>query len=431
MRTRSCVRSSVSISIALAVVCTAERARADNGVDPPSPLRWQWVVDRALGQSPSLAVARARIRAARARSGQVALEDPMVMVRAWNVPLDVVSAPPGQIMIMAQQSFPLSGELGDRERVEATRVLDAEIERDLARHVLVEDAELAYLALWEARARHAALRELVAMAERVREVALARIGAGGSPSDVTSAELELARVRALAEAARIPLDTARAQLRALLALPGRTRIPDTPDLAPRPSLPSLATLVAEARRQRPEARLSGATLARARALEELSGSAGGATLTVGAGAMIMHEEEEPASWMLELGLSLPLWRSARNARSDEATALASEADESRRAYRVAIERDVIAAYEALTMARVRLDALRARIAPAARLALDTALAQYAASGNIALVLDALRAKVATDLEIVEATAAVLRAEVRLSHATGRSTHGFAEAQVSR
>lgn len=412
-------------------IAMAPRARAQDGVRP------EWVSARAVEVSPTLDAAAARIRAANARVAQIgSLDDPMVMARVWNVPLDVVSGPPGQIMLMAQQTIPLGGERGDRRQLERTRILDARTERELAHHAVVQEAELAFVAWWEATRRRQAVASLAQLAERTRDVVVARVGAGtASPADVAAAEIRVARAAADLEAESLRIEAARDRLAVLLALDSPDRLGTPAEVAIAAELAPLAQWLEEAQRSRPERAYARAARARSAALSDVASSAAGPMLVLGAGVMVMpgaqHTESTEVEWMIEAGISLPIWRAARGGLASEASALAGEARAADEAWQRAIAAQVVQAYQEARIARARIASLEGRVAPAARAAFDASLAQYGSGGNLALVSDNLGALAEIEIERVSTHASALRAEVMLSHAAGRTPHRFAGAGRER
>jgi len=395
------------------------RTAADTTRVPDGPLRHAWVLARARSVSPRLRALRAGVDAARARVGAAApLEDPMVMVRVWDLPADVVSRLPSQTMIMAQQSVPLSSIRARREDVERANTREAEITRDAAILGVTAEADAAYLALWEAAARVASATELVQVTAQLVPLVEARLATG----DVSASELSLARAvvaRSLADlgAARANVDARRAELRVLLDLPDGAELPDPPELVARGAALELAALTREAMSSRAEVRYGAAARARAGALDAVARASDGPVLTVGAGVMLMPHDG--LGWMLETGLTLPIWRGARDARREEAAALVREADAGEDAWRIAINREVTRAYEACRAARARHTALVNTVLPAYEERRAVTLASYNGAGSLVGVVDALRDLTALRGEVVGALAELLRVEQELMHAIGR------------
>jgi cobalt-zinc-cadmium efflux system outer membrane protein len=392
---------------------------ANDDVTPTAPLRHAWVRARARAASPRLRALAASVDAAHARVGAAApLEDPMVMLRVWDMPAGVVTGMPGQTMLMAQQSVPLSSIRARREDVARTEAREAEIARDAAAHGALLEADLAYVALWEAVAR---TRLVAADAQLVtRRTALVRtLVASGNVSAT-----ELARSEALAARAESSLRTAetavaaqRIALAALLDLPPDTPLPDPPEALYAPEAPTLAALTQDALSRRAETRYGEIARARAAALEGVARASEGPVLTVGAGAMLMAHEG--LGWMVETGLTLPVWRDARRARHAEAAALAREAEAAEDAWRIAIVREVSRAWSDWHAANERLATLRARVLPAHENQLAVARAALETGGDARALVDAERELLGVRMEIVDAQAALLRAACVAIHAAGR------------
>jgi outer membrane protein TolC len=147
-------------------------------------------------------------------------------------------------------------------------------------------------------------------------------------------------------------------------------------------------------------------------------------LRVGAGAMAMDGMLD--GWMVEAGVTVPIWRDARSARREQASEARAIADAIDDGARRQIRAEVTRAYEMVRVARVRAEQLDRSVVPAAQAALDAAVASYAARGDLGPVLVALRALADLRVVRVDVTADIVAAEVMLSHAIGRSSHTFRE-----
>jgi len=397
---------------------TAERAGEATSDTPPTPLTHAWVRARAYAVSPRLRALAAGIDAARARVGAAApLEDPVVMLRVWELPAGIVTRAPGQTMLMAQQTLPLSSIRERREDVARAEARETEVARDAEAHGASLEADLAYVVLWEAAARARLLRTDAESVTQRAALARARVASGAvGAMELAEHEALVARAELAARTAETNLEARRRALAALLDLPPDTALPDPPDALQHAAPPLLAALTRDALTNRAETRYAEAARARAEALEGVARASEVPVLTVGAGAMWMAHEG--LGWMVETGLTLPVWRDARRARHAEAAALAREAEASDDAWRVAIAREVGRAWSDWHAATERLAGLEARVLPAYEARCTVARAALAAGGDARALIDAERERLGVHMEILAARAEALRAHRMAMHAAG-------------
>jgi outer membrane protein TolC len=124
-------------------------------------------------------------------------------------------------------------------------------------------------------------------------------------------------------------------------------------------------------------------------------------------------------WMLELGVSLPLWRGKLNASVSEAKAMVEMAQADVAGMRNLVEGEALAAREELLGAEVRYVALRDEVVPRAQQAVEPAIAAYA-SGQLPLVsvIESAQALWSAQAELVSAELALGLASARLARALG-------------
>ncbi len=385
----------------------------------PGPLDSATAVRRALAASPTVALARARIRVARSRVDQsIDLEDPMLMLEARGVDPAIVREPPRETMLSIQQAIPLSSIRSSRSAVAQADTSQASVDAESIAHTVALEADLALVALWQARARMAALSELATTTRAVRDVAVARVvNASATASDVAAADAEIARLEGELEASGARIESERARMRVLLALRPDEPLPDEVDIGEPQAIPSIASAVRTALARRPEQRLEATARERAMAVGRVADGLDAPTLVLGAGVEVMGGQDMPML-MFSAGITLPVFRTARHARYAEATRLAEQAVSEGAFWDREIARDVTVAHGDAVVARVRWRALAERVVPATQRALDAALASYQASGNLSLAANAIRALVSTRVELVDARADVARADAILQHASG-------------
>ena len=124
-------------------------------------------------------------------------------------------------------------------------------------------------------------------------------------------------------------------------------------------------------------------------------------------------------WMLEVGLTVPLWRGKLRAGTSEAHAMLEMAEADLAAMRNMIQGEALAARESVLGAQVRYGALRDQVLPRAQQALDPAIAAYA-SGQLPLVsvIESAQALWSAQAELVNAEVELGLATARLSRALG-------------
>jgi outer membrane protein TolC len=425
-----------AMTLALAGCLSSEARRAIGGAEralaearPPSgeaAADIATAVDRAtlereaLGRHPSLRAEAERTRALIARAhADGGLGPPEAMLELWQVPLDEPWAvhKAGMLMLSFRQEFPAAGAL-DREaeatahEAEAQAAILAARARDLAR-----DVARAFADYLEAHGRHAAHRRHLALVEQLSEAARARYAAGAPLSDVTEADVE--RARMLLDIAREEgaFEQARAQLNGLCA-----RAPDAA-LGP-PALGPPETIALDdaelARRAEARSPLVAAAEAMRRAAESAADAAGArADLpTVGVGANLFAPVGDmPFGWGASFRMTLPwLWGSLAD-RTTSARHRARAEQAAAEAARIDVRTDVRRALAALRTAERRLALLEDTAVPAATRGIEAARAGYAAGGTDVLAwLDAVRASLDIDLDLLMARADLERALADLDHA---------------
>jgi len=129
----------------------------------------------------------------------------------------------------------------------------ADVDERSALRTLRRDVRLAFYGLVTADERTRLADEVVAVAERVRQVAQARYDEGAAPRlDVMAAELAVGRARADADLARSARDAARADLNGLLDQPPGQALSVAGDAAEAPPAPTADRLMALAAASNPD-----------------------------------------------------------------------------------------------------------------------------------------------------------------------------------
>lgn len=414
--------STLVLALAFVVAGGASPARAD---ERPAPERIDrdGILAAVVQRHPALRAAEQRAQStAFDASSAGRLPPPEAMVQLWQVPIGRPYAlgDAGMLMVGLGQTFPAPGARGALERAGehvalAERALVAERARAIRR-----EAEHAFVDYVETTAHHRVHVDHRAIAVRTLDLARARHAGGGSLTDVTQAEVELARVEADVITDRTRIAGARARLNALLRRdPGA---PLGPPVYGEPEIPAwdLRTTLAKAREERPELRATSAQ--RDARMEEERAADREAKLPSFRLAALYFAPVGPMrehGYGANASVSLPwLWGEAsdrRDARREAAAAARSEAE----AAKIPIDAEVAAAEANTRAAALRLQALRDRALPASRRSFDVAWAGYeAARTDVLTLLSTRRAVVDVEREIVMARASLDHALADLDAAVG-------------
>ena len=396
---------------AIAPVIAAAQARQSL----PSPLRLADAIRLAGERRDEIQSAQARIRAGEARPTIVsALADPMLSPSLDHKPFMMSGA---DFSVTIEQQIPLSGirrnrrasALADHDRLraDATRTtLDVGI-----------DAANAYLMLQERRRTAALVAEQIAFASDVVNAANARYGSGTAPqSDVLRAEVEVARLDALARGLVGEVRAAEAMLNTSLGLDADNPVPPLAPVAPARSVPTWSSLKA-ALTSRPELAAGRAEIARAKADVQVMRDMFKPMATIRTGPA--YTMAEGRGWMAMVGLSLPIWRDKLHAGVAEAQAMRAMSDADLRAMSRMVEGQAAAAVNRLEAARERQSALTTNVLPRARMAIEPAVAGYAA-GQLPLVsvIEAVQALWLVQADLIAAETELGLAWARLGRAVG-------------
>ena len=207
----------------------------------PSPLSLADVIRMASERRDEIQAARARIRAGEARPDIVsALEDPMFSSSLDRLPFMLGGA---DYSFTLEQQIPLSGIRGHRR---ASALADVDRLRAEANRTTLDvgiQAVNAFLMLQERRRTETLVSEQLAFARDVVSATNARYAGGTAPqSDVLRAEVEVARLEALARSLISDVRGAEAMLNASLALDADSPVPPLAFLAfaqPSPPWPAI------------------------------------------------------------------------------------------------------------------------------------------------------------------------------------------------
>ena len=381
----------------------------------PSPLTLADVIRLAGERRDEIRAAQARIRAGEARPTIVsALADPMLSSSLDHKPFMMSGA---DFSITIEQQIPLSAIRRNRR---ASALADVDRLRAEANRTTLDvgiDAANAYLMLQERRRTAALVDEQIAFATDVVNAANARYASGTAPqSDVLRAEVEVARLEALARALIGEVRAAEAMLNTSLALDADHPVPPLAPVALAQPVPTWSSLKA-ALTSRPELAAGRAEIARAEADVQVMRDMFKPMATIRTGPA--YTMAEGRGWMAMVGLSLPIWRGKLRAGVAEAQAMRAMSEADLRAMTRMVEGQAAAAASQLEAARERQAALTTNVLPRARMAIEPAVAGYAA-GQLPLVsvIEAVQALWLVQADLIAANTELGLAWARLGRAIG-------------
>lgn len=383
------------------------------------PVRLADLLEEARRKNPDIRAARERARAdAAAVAPAGALEDPMLMVQLWNLPVDLSTIP---LMVNVTQPIPLGGKRAAR-RDEAQAMADGSRTAVLTRARDVEaQIARAYFDLFLAdrtmevddHIEHT-LRSLVAAAS-------SRVAAGrGEESEVLRAESEALKIESDREAASARRTAAVAKLVALLDRPPGSDLGPTSEPGILPGLPSQEALRARALQERPELAAAGAMTAAAEARLRMMRADTTPDVAISAGEMHMFGGMARPADFLFLGVqgNVPIFGGKNRARIEAAQAGVASTREETHALANRVLAEIADAFGEVR-AEQRQTELHHQLIPISRQALASALASYSAGrGNFTMVLDAERDLQMHELDLAMHLAAYAQHLTDLERAVG-------------
>jgi outer membrane protein TolC len=381
----------------------------------PSPLTLGDVIRLASERRDEIQAARARIRAGEARPTIVsALQDPMISPSLDHLPFMLGGA---DVSFTIEQQIPLSGIRGHRR---ASALADVDRLRAEASRTTLDvglQAVNAFLMVQERRRTAGLVTEQLSFSRDVVSAANARYASGTAPqSDVLRAEVEVARLEALARALVSEVRGAEAMLNTSLALDAESPVPPFASLAfaqPTPSWSAIKTALTS----RPELVAGRAEIVRAEADVQVMRDMFRPMATIRTGPS--YTMTDGRGWMAMVGLSLPIWRDKLRAGVAEAQAMRAMSEADLRAMTRMIEGDAAVAINQLQATRDRQAALTTDVLPRARMAIEPAVAGYT-SGQLPLVsvIEAVQALWLVQADLIAADTELGLAWARLGRAIG-------------
>jgi outer membrane protein TolC len=384
----------------------------------------------ALAANPEIEVAARRVAIAQAHIPAAgSLDDPMVMFRAWGVPL---SQPwnynQSQNMFSISQALPGRGKLALRSSVAESSVTEARAELDRVRLDVRVRARKAFDDLLRAQDELRIHDEHVGIARQAIEAARIKYAVGKVPQqDILKAEVAFTRVAEDMIRVDQDADLARARLNTLLRRNPSAPLSVRGKHAILMALPSLQALQDLALQSRPDLAAARAALERSHKEQALAKTAYVPDFNISAGYMLQPSGSSfRNNYMIEGSMNLP-WLNHRRHDSEiaESTARATEQDSELAAMRNAafgeIQEALVETEAAQKLARVYREQLR----PQAEATLQSSVIAYENGKTDFLdLLDSQMSVIDIDLAVLQATASFDTHLADLELATGGSFDQF-------
>ncbi len=383
-------------------------------------LRLADVLAEARLRNPSVAAAVARARAAATMPAQAsAYDDPTVSWEAWNAPNSfAIDRADNNIIKLAQRiPFPgkrgLAGTIATRDAEIAARSADA-----TALDVMVA-VKRAYYDLWQVRANQDIYARDAAVVDRLLRATTDRYAAGeATQPDVLKAQVEQSHIGNQVTTEALALETAHAELNALLSRPPEAPL-GRPEDPPAPVLTAdVDALTARAIDTRPELVAQRAAVAREASGVRLARLAYFPDFEASVSRFV--NADAPDGFGAMLSVSIPLAHKAKyDAGVEQATAKQHEATAELRRLEDAVRREVRSAYLRARTAAEQHHLYAGLHVPHAEQTLAATESAYAANQvDFLTLLDSVRTIEMTHLEHVRAAAEFERAYADLERAVG-------------
>jgi outer membrane protein TolC len=387
--------------------------------EPPS-LRLTDVIEEARAQNPDITAARARAQAAAYLPRQVsAYDDPVFSYEAWNAPesFDVARADNNILKLSQKVPFP-----GKRTLAGTAAERDADVARseaDMVQLDVIAAVKRAYWDLWLVHENLLVYSRDQDLVERLARIAEQKYAVGQvSQPDVLRAQVELTRLINRVSTERLGVETARAELGALLSRedPGTIGIPEEPVNMRLEE--NLATLTDLGLRQRPELAAQQASIARFEANRRSARLGYFPDFEFAAERFYNFDRRDGLGAMVSISIPL-VYKYKYDAAVGEASARITTAQADLRRLQDRIRREVRQAFLRARTALAQRDLFLSTHIPQAEQALRASLTSYETGRlDFLSLIDSVRAIESVHLEHFQAEADFEKAYADLERAVG-------------
>jgi outer membrane protein TolC len=388
--------------------------------DLGDPLRLTAVIEYARAHNPEMRAALDRAEAATFMPAQVrALDDPVLSHEVWNAPESLRVDEADNNIVRISQMFPFPGK---RRLAAAVAERDVEVSRREADAVeldVITAVKRAYFDLWEAHEKLLIYSREKDILQRFARIAERRYGTGDvSQSDVLRAQTELTRLINRVSTATLAIDSARAELNALLS-----RTPDAPLATPvEPDPPRLdlspETLIESALKNRPELSAQAAAIAREETAIKLAQRGYWPDFEVSVSRFLNFAQDDGFGAMATVSVPIA-YRSKYDAAVSEAKARLAVAQAERRRLEDRIRREVKQAFLRARTAELQHNLFVTTHIPQAEQSLRVTEAAYQTGAvDLLALLDGARVIEMVHLEHIDAAAEYEKAVADLERAVG-------------
>jgi outer membrane protein, heavy metal efflux system len=405
------IRTLLAASITWSAVAAAQT---------PEPLRLADVLELAQQNNPEIQVVRQRAAALRAVPAQVsAYDDPTLSWEAWNIPESLRVDKADNNIFRVSQKIPFPGKRTLAGTVAEHAADAAQQDIQVAQLDLAAAVKRAYYDLWLTHQKLDILTRDRQVVERIAHTTEQKYGVGtATQADALRAQVELTHMAIDASSAALAIDTARAELNALLS-----RRPDEPLGVPEspPMLPidaSLETLTDLALRQRPELAAQRAAIEGEQSGVELAQINRRPDFELSVGRFVNYGHSDGFGALASV--TVPFVFSGKyDAGIAEARAKLASADAELRRWQDRIRREVAQAYTRARTAALQHSLARGTHIPQAEQALRVTESAYqAGTTDFLSLLETLRNIEAIHIQHVDAEAELGRSIADLERAVG-------------
>lgn len=403
-----------------AALIAAALAATAAGADTGAPLRLADVLEIARQANPEIRIARQRAAALRAVPDQVsAYDDPTLTWEAWDIPESLRVDKAENNIFRLSQKVPFPGKRTLAGTV-AERAADAADQETLAAELAVTtEVKRAYYDLWLQHQRVAILTREKAVLERVARTVEQKYGVGeATQPDALRAQVELTHTVIEVSSADLAVETAAAELNALLSRAPEEPlgVPEDPPMTPIGA--SLETLTDLALQRRPELAAQRAAIAGEERGVELAKQTRRPDFEFTVGRFLNYGRNDGFGAMASVTLPF-VYGSKYDAAAAEARARLAGAEAELRRWQDRVRREVAQAFARARTAGLQHSLAEGTHIPQAEQALRVTESAYqAGTADFVALLDTVRNIEAVHMQHVDAEAELAKAVADLERAVG-------------